>query len=348
MEEGDLNNVNNNMLVEAKHLYTKQLSNMITPIIYAKLETIYDGLLEENDSRTIYSRFQNALRGIAKWSPEQIEAECTALADQCDCEWLYKLITAVFATNIKILMAVKLDTNKRRLDINIPPMNKFIHRVYIECARELFKNPILMDKYERTPVELQQIMRETIKLINESIDNAVRGLLPFQDILDCYLKSADQAEPTSEPVVLAPEPEAEPEPASEADPDHEPEPEPEPESEPVVLAPEPEPEPEPEPAVLASEPEPEPAVLAPEPVLTPAPEPEPVAPAPDNTLLPAAPADDISDHEDAVSVQSLPVVKKHSEDGKRRTHRQILIKRKVKKVKPRTNFFDDISDNGSS
>src|SRR4029078_13386133 len=63
----------------------------------------------------------------------------------------------------------------------------FIHRCYIESAREFWKNPSLIDKIGLTSGEKQHNMRESLKLIENSIIDTVGKLLPVQAILLQYL-----------------------------------------------------------------------------------------------------------------------------------------------------------------
>ena len=71
-------------------------------------------------------------------------------------------------------------------------LEDFIHKVYIECARELWNNPYLM--YHQYPaIELKRNQRDTIMLVKDAIKEAVRKLLPLKELLEIYLK--DDLEP---------------------------------------------------------------------------------------------------------------------------------------------------------
>jgi hypothetical protein len=62
----------------------------------------------------------------------------------------------------------------------------FIHRVYIECARELWNNPYLM-YHEYPPIEIKRNQRDCMLIIKESIKESLRKLLPVKHILQVYL-----------------------------------------------------------------------------------------------------------------------------------------------------------------
>ena len=56
--------------------------------------------------------------------------------------------------------------------------------LYIECSKELYKNPYIFDLSKNlTPKEKHSNLRESINIINHSISNAIRDLLPIRDIL---------------------------------------------------------------------------------------------------------------------------------------------------------------------
>jgi hypothetical protein len=63
----------------------------------------------------------------------------------------------------------------------------FIHKIYIECAKELWYNPYLL-YHECSPYEIKQNQRECMNLIKECIKEGIRKMLPLKEILELYLK----------------------------------------------------------------------------------------------------------------------------------------------------------------
>lgn len=185
-----------NILVETKNEYTHQLTNILIPYIYEGIASIYDDsekLHEDNKGEsTVLKTFQAQLKKVPKWNQEIIDAETQRILDRTQCEWLSDLITAVFISHTKILSVVtKKDTSsKEKINVKIPQISRFVHKCYIECAREFFKNPFLIDKEDLTTAEKQRNMRESLQVIEQCIINAVRKLLPVQDILRKYLGDA--------------------------------------------------------------------------------------------------------------------------------------------------------------
>ena len=85
--------------------------------------------------------FQKLLREIPKWNKDIIEGETNRIIEVTQCDWLESLITAVFVSNTKILTAIKIKESDGKIDVTVPRTSHFIHRCYIEVAREIYKNP---------------------------------------------------------------------------------------------------------------------------------------------------------------------------------------------------------------
>ena len=75
-------------------------------------------------------------------------------------------------------------SKNKKIDVKIPKLEDFIHKVYILAARKIYKNVYL---YERNipPLQIQKNNRELEVLIQESILNAVRESI--DNLLRSYL-----------------------------------------------------------------------------------------------------------------------------------------------------------------
>ena len=175
-----------NYIVDAKSEYTKQLQTLLVPRIYEGIESIYDDA-KYNNTMNVLHTFQKLLREIPKWNKDIIDGETNRILEVTQCEWLDNLLTAVFVSNTKILTAIKIKDHDGKIDISIPRLSHFIHRCYIEVAREIYKNPYLLDKSITSVKEKQQNLRETLCIIENCIEDAIRSLLPIQSLLKEYL-----------------------------------------------------------------------------------------------------------------------------------------------------------------
>ena len=180
-----------NFFVETKSEYTTQLVNVLTPLIFEGLRSIYSEALKlSNDSNNVLSVFQSFLKRIPKWNPEMIKQETDRIMNNSKSySWLPDLVKATVKANIIILTYNPSSRNPPKIDPKYYKdikIEEFIHKIYIECARELWNNPYLM-YHQYTPIELKRNQRDTMTAIKDSIREAVRKLLPVKQILEIYL-----------------------------------------------------------------------------------------------------------------------------------------------------------------
>ena len=182
------------ILVEAKKEYTNQLQKILTPRLYEGFKSIYEDILqllsneveEKNiQSSSIIKTFQKTLREIPQWNHEMIKKEYARIEKISNCDYFDDLLEAIFITNTKILTSVQVnDQEEKKIKINIPQGCNFIHKCYMECAKEIYKNPYIYDQSKvLAPKEKHNNLREALALIELSINNAIRDLLPIRDIL---------------------------------------------------------------------------------------------------------------------------------------------------------------------
>ena len=136
-----------NFLVETKNEYTTHLTNILTPLIFEGIQSIYKEAMEIAETNDILKIFQSFLKRIPKWNQIIIEKESNRIINSSHSfGWLNDLIKATLKSNILILMYNPLNKNQK-IDSKYYKDIKttdFIHRIYIECAREIWNNPYLM------------------------------------------------------------------------------------------------------------------------------------------------------------------------------------------------------------
>jgi hypothetical protein len=186
--------MNHNILVEAKKEYTNQLLQILKPRIYEGFKSIYDDTVSilgkeyieyNTQSSSVIKSFQKALRDIPLWNQEMINREYDRILNSSKCDYFEDLIETVFITNIKILSSVQINSNDSvGLQVNIPSPVHFIHKCYIESAKEIYKNPYVFENSKNmTPKEKHTNIRDSLTYVENSINSAIRELLPIRDIL---------------------------------------------------------------------------------------------------------------------------------------------------------------------
>jgi hypothetical protein len=180
-----------NFFIETKSEYTIQLVNVLTPLIYEGIQSIYtEALKVSNESNNVLKVFQSFLKRIPKWNQEMIKQETDRIMNNSKSfSWLSDLVKATVKANIIVLTYNPGNKNVNKIDPKYYQgikIEDFIHKIYIECARELWNNPYLM-YHQYAPIELKRNQRDTINLVKESIKEAIRKLLPVKEILEIYL-----------------------------------------------------------------------------------------------------------------------------------------------------------------
>ena len=181
--------LNTPIFAQAKVEYTKQLIEILYPHIFDGIKSIYD------ESKIIYSTktgtpilllFRELLEKVPIWNGEIIDSECSRIVNNSKCDWIDDLITAVFISHTKILTSIGPNQSFQKINVTIPKTSSFIHKCYINVARELWKNPYLLN--ESVPGhEYQRNSKEIENIIKYCVENTIRHLLPIKEILKEHL-----------------------------------------------------------------------------------------------------------------------------------------------------------------
>lgn len=260
---------NLNVLVEAKKEYLGQLCLIMCPPMIQVFDDMYKEAVKMSKGRKVLIMFQNLLKEVPNWSNAMSKTHSDNIADRC--AWFNDLLAAVFVACTKILSAVRLKADNKKISLKLPTNEVFIQTCYNNCAKDLYKDPYIF--HDETS-EYARDENLTARFCT-AIENTVKELIPVQQILQTYMSQDSRdidldggVEDTDDPDVLDEppmnmdeEPVPEEEPIQEVEPPEEerygldnefktvpgvqappePEPEPEHESEPI-LGPEPEPQ----------------------------------------------------------------------------------------------------------
>jgi hypothetical protein len=81
---------------------------------------------------------------------------------------------------------MRVGQKQKKIDINIPKLDDFIHKAYINVARKIYKNVYLFE-INVPPLQIQKHNREMETIVQECILNAVRESIPIEHILKAYM-----------------------------------------------------------------------------------------------------------------------------------------------------------------
>jgi hypothetical protein len=130
--------------------------------------------------------FQNFITRIPKWNASIIETERKRIIEKSCCNYLEELVTCVHIIQLKLLTAMRVGQRQKKIDINIPKLDDFIHKAYINVARKIYKNVYLFE-ISGVPLQVQKHNRELEIIVQECILNAVRESIPIEGILRAYM-----------------------------------------------------------------------------------------------------------------------------------------------------------------
>lgn len=185
-----MDDFNVSSLHESKNEWGSRLLTIITPHIIEGLRSIFEEafkLCKENDEVDKYlMTFQNFITRIPKWNPNIIETERKRIIEKSNCGYLEDLITCVHIIQLKILTAMRAGQKQKKIDVTIPKLDDFIHKVYINVARKVYKNVYLFE-ISIPPLQIQKHNRELEIIVQECILTAVRESIPIETILRAYM-----------------------------------------------------------------------------------------------------------------------------------------------------------------
>jgi hypothetical protein len=198
-------------LNESRNEWCVRIINILTPAVIQGLKSIFEEawkLCKDNNEEDKYlMTFQNFLTRIPKWNQAIIDTEQQRIIETTGCSYLEELITCVHIIQLKTLTCIRVGQKQKKIDIDIPSVTTFIHKIYIHTARKLYTNIYLFEK-NIAPLQLQKNNREIEIIVKECILNAVRDSIPVETILRAYMDETEEQdvevkeveEPIVEPV----------------------------------------------------------------------------------------------------------------------------------------------------
>ena len=197
-----MDDFNLDSLHESRNEWVSRLINILTPNVFTGIKNIFDESVKLASQQTQPEKylmtFQNLLVQIPKWNNEIISNEVKRIQNSSACTYIEDLITCVHIIQLKALTCVRVGLNEKNVNINIPKLNDYIHRVYINTARVIYSNIYLFEQ-DILPLQIQQNYTKVNKIIKEAIIESIRESMPIDEILRAYLEDSitEQTTPTS-------------------------------------------------------------------------------------------------------------------------------------------------------
>lgn len=172
---------NLNVLVEAKREYLGQLCLIMSPVMIEVFQDMYDEATKLSKGRKTLIMFQKVLKEVPNWSNQMSANHTNNIADRC--AWFNDLLAAVFVACTKILSAVRLKTDNKKISLKLPTNEVFIQTCYNNVAKDLYKDPYIFHEEQSEYVRDDQLTQR----ISTCIESTVKELIPVQQILQTYM-----------------------------------------------------------------------------------------------------------------------------------------------------------------
>jgi hypothetical protein len=194
-------------LQESRNEWCSRLISIFTPLVNEGVRSIFNEswklCLDNNEANKYLMTFQNLLSRVPKWNNVIVEEERKRIIERSGCNYLEDLITCVHIIQLKVLTCIRVGNKQKKIDITIPKLDSFIHKVYINVARKIYTNVFLFEK-NINPLQMQKNNREFEIIIQECILMAIRDSIPTESIIRAYL---DESVEQEEEVFIEPVPE---------------------------------------------------------------------------------------------------------------------------------------------
>lgn len=198
-------------LYESKNEWASRLVNILTPLIQEGIRSIFDEAVKlclgNKEQDKYLMTFQNLLSRVPKWNPNIIKEETARIKERSTCGYLEDLITCVHIIHLKCMTVMRVGNKQKKVDIKIPQLSDFIHKIYVNTARKVYSNVYIFERGIQ-PLHTQRNNREFEIIVKECIYNTIRDNIPVEDLIKMYLEDTieDVVEVTENEEVIQQEP----------------------------------------------------------------------------------------------------------------------------------------------
>jgi len=177
-------------LQDSQHEWATRLTKIMHPLIYEGIQAMFQEAKDickksEEDEKYLMT-FQNILSRIPKWNEDIIKKETARIVERSGCSYLEDLLTCVHIAQLKILTAIRTGKSQKKVEIDIPKLSSFVHKVYISVSRDLYANVYLFESGV-TPLVFQKNRSQINDFIKYAMLNVIRESIPVENLLRAYL-----------------------------------------------------------------------------------------------------------------------------------------------------------------
>ena len=179
---------NLNILVEAKREYLGQLCILMCPVMIETFEEMYEEAYKLSKGRKVLVMYQKLLKEVPNWSDAMSKQHSDNIANRC--AWFNDLLAAVFVSCVKILSAVRLSKDNKKITLKLPTNEVFIQMCHNKAAESLYNDPYIYHEEQNEHSRNDKLFER----FSVCIENAVKELIPVQQILQTYMSQTQEGQ----------------------------------------------------------------------------------------------------------------------------------------------------------
>jgi hypothetical protein len=177
-----------NILVEAKREYIGQLCLLMCPVMIETFETMYEEAYKLTKGRKVLVMYQKLLKEVPNWSDAMSKQHTDNISNRC--AWFNDLLAAVFVSCVKILSAVRLNKDNKKISLKLPTNEVFIQTCYNNAAKDLYRDPYIYHETQNEHARNDKLYERFCVCIETS----VKELIPVQQILQTYMSQTHEGQ----------------------------------------------------------------------------------------------------------------------------------------------------------
>jgi hypothetical protein len=177
-----------NILVEAKREYIGQLCLLMCPVMIETYETMYEEAYKLTKGRKVLVMYQKLLKEVPNWSDAMSKQHTDNITNRC--AWFNDLLAAVFVSCVKILSAVRLNKDNKKISLKLPTNEVFIQTCYNNAAKDLYRDPYIYHETQNEHARNDKLYERFCMCI----ETTVKELIPVQQILQTYMSQTQEGQ----------------------------------------------------------------------------------------------------------------------------------------------------------
>lgn len=181
-------------LLENRKEHVQYLEDVLLEAILEEFSDIYQSVMAK--PKTL-QEFQTEIGKIPEWNHVMIGAAYDRVKRRSGCKFLPDLLRAIFTTSVKchLMTHGKMDAMST-IKFRVPTTDKFIHRLLIACAQEIWKQPYLFYHAVRS-IERQYNRGKVEDIIRKQVEGTIRSCLPMEQIVSLIHDNMEEASSSS-------------------------------------------------------------------------------------------------------------------------------------------------------